>query len=115
MMKRKRVCIIGPYRADNVLGILDNIREGIRWSIKVFLAGHAPFCPWLDFLFQLLLLPGEKLTVADYQERSMAWLEVSDVVFAIPGWERSEGARAETERASRLGIRIVYGDISLIK
>jgi hypothetical protein len=107
-MTSKRVFVAGRYRADNVLGILDNIREGLRWSTLVFLAGHSPFCPWLDFLFHLMLQGGEQLTVEQYQRRSMAWLEKSDVVLAITGWNTSEGAQNEMRAADKLGIPVVY-------
>lgn len=104
----KRVYVAGAYSSDNVIGVLDNIREGMRWSTKVFLMGHAPFAPWLDFHFQLMLREGEKLKVEDYYEYSIAWLRASDVVFVTPGWETSRGTRAEILEAERLGIPVVY-------
>lgn len=104
----KRIYVAGAYSANNVIGVLDNIREGMRWATKVFLAGHAPFAPWLDFHFQLMLREGERLKVEDYYEYSLAWLRASDVVFVTPGWEQSKGTIAEIAEANRLGIKIVY-------
>jgi len=104
----KRVYVAGAYSADNVIAVLDNMREGMRWSTKVLLAGHAPFSPWLDFHFQLMLRDGERLLVEDYYQYSLAWLRASDVVFVIPGHERSKGTKAEVAEAHRLGIPVVY-------
>jgi hypothetical protein len=105
---RARVYVAGAYSADNVLGVLDNIREGVRWSTQVLLAGYAPFSPWTDFHFQLMLRGDEELQVEDYYEFSLAWLRVCDAVFVTPDWEQSKGTRAEIAEAERLGIPVVY-------
>jgi hypothetical protein len=105
---RKRVYVAGAYSADNVIGVLDNMRRGMRWSTLVMLAGHFPFSPWIDYHFQLMLRDGEVLTVEDYYEYSMAWLHASEIVFVTPGWERSTGTIREIQMAERLGIPVVY-------
>ena len=104
----KRVYVAGAYSSNNVIGVLDNIREGMRLSTKVFLAGFAPFCPWLDFHFTLMLRDGESLTVPNYYRYSMAWLEVSDAMLIgdWPGCENSTGTKAEIQMAGELGIPI---------
>jgi hypothetical protein len=104
----KRVYVAGAYSSNNVIGVLDNMREGMRWATKVFLAGHAPFAPWLDFHFQLMLREGESLAVDDYYQYSLAWMQAADVVFVTPGWESSKGTHAEIAEAVRLGIPVVY-------
>ena len=104
----KRVYVAGAYSSDNVIGVLDNIREGMRWGTRVMLAGFAPFVPWLDFHFQLMLRDGETLTVQQYYDYSMAWLEASDAVFVTPGWLNSAGTKMEIVRAVELGIPVFY-------
>lgn len=104
----KRVYVAGPYSADNVITVLDNMREGMRISTEVLLAGYAPFCPWLDYHFTLMLRPGETITVPDYYAYSMAWLEVSDAILMIGDWQNSKGAKAELERAIALDIPVFY-------
>ena len=99
----------GPYSSGNIIKILENIRNGQRASVEILLAGHEPFCPWLDYQFNLVLRDNEKLTVEDYYRYSMAWLEVSDVVVVLPGWDESKGTKAEMKRAKELGIPIYYG------
>ena len=103
-----RVYVAGAYSADNVLSILDNIRIGMRASTEVLLLGHSPFCPWLDFHFQLMLRPGEELTVEQYYKYSMDWLEVSDIVYVCNYRFSSQGTKAERNRAIDLGIPVVY-------
>ncbi len=110
----KRVYVAGPYSADNVISVLDNIREGMRISTRVLLSGFAPFCPWMDFHFQLMLRSGEKLTVDDYYQYSMAWLDASDAVLVHALREDSKGTAAEIERAKELGIPVFYSFSDLI-
>ena len=102
----KRVYVAGAYSADNVTTIFNNIRKGIRLSTQVFLAGYAPFCPWLDFHFQLMLRGREKLTLQNYYDYSCAWLEVSDAMILVPKYENSFGTLQEIELASGLKIPI---------
>lgn len=103
----KCVYVAGAYSADNVISVLDNMRIGMRKATELLLAGYAPFCPWLDFHFQLMLQGEEKLTVPDYYDYSMAWLEKSDAVLVLPNSENSKGTQAEIARARVLGIPVV--------
>jgi hypothetical protein len=80
----------------------------MREATKVLLAGYAPFVPWFDFHFQLMLREGEHLTVTDYYKYSMAWLEKADLVLVLPHSEKSKGTQAEIKRARTLGIPIIY-------
>jgi len=104
----RRLYIAGPYSADNVITVLNNMRKGMRISTEAFLAGFAPFCPWLDYQYTLMLREGESLTVPDYYGYSNAWLEVSDGILLIEGWENSKGALAEKVLAEKLGIPVFY-------
>ena len=104
----KCVYIAGAYSSNNVMGVLNNMRKGMRASTEWLLNGFAPFCPWLDYHFQLQLREGENLTVQNYYDYSMAWLRKSDLVFVLKGWEQSKGTIAEIAEAERLGIPIMY-------
>jgi hypothetical protein len=110
----KRIYIAGAYSADNVITVLDNIRRGMRKATEVLLAGYAPFCPWLDFHFQLMLHEGENLTVEDYYAYSMAWLEASDAVLVLPNSEHSKGTQKEILRAKELRLPIVESVVELV-
>uniref|UniRef100_A0A6M3JTX8 DUF7768 domain-containing protein n=1 Tax=viral metagenome TaxID=1070528 RepID=A0A6M3JTX8_9ZZZZ len=111
----KRVYVAGPYSADNVLDVLNNIRDGQRAGLEVLLAGFAPFVPWLDFHFQLMLRDGEKLSVQDYYDYSMAWLEASDAVYVYRLRSDSKGVRVEIERALELAIPVYYSFSDLVE
>lgn len=104
----KRVYVAGAYSADNVLDIMDNMRRGMRVSTEVLLAGFAPFCPWLDYHFQLMLRDEERLTVADYYAYSIAWLKVSDMMLVLPNSEHSRGTQVEIGIAKEMGIPVWY-------
>lgn len=102
----KKVYVAGAYSSDNVLGVLDNIRKGIRASTEIFLAGYAPFCPHLDHLFNLQLRENETLTVQNFYDYSIEWLKVSDIMVVLPGWENSDGTKKEIEIAESLNIPV---------
>jgi hypothetical protein len=108
MKQMKRVYVAGKYNDSDVIKILSNMRLGMRTCVEVFKRGFAPFCPWLDYQFSLMLREGENLTVEDYYAYSMAWLEASDCVLMLPNWEDSKGAIAEKKRADELYIPVYY-------
>ena len=110
----KRVYVAGSYSANNVISVLENIRKGIRAGLDVLLLGYAPFVPWLDYHFQLMLQGNEKLTVDDYYQYSLAWLEASDAMYVLPGYENSKGTMNEIGRAQELEIP-VYFDLMDLK
>jgi len=103
----KRIYIAGPYSANNVMDVLRNIRNGIDISRQVFTMGYAPFCPWLDYHFVLMDLT-DSLTLDDFYRYSMDWLEVSDALLVLPGYENSNGTLAEIKKAQELKIPIFY-------
>lgn len=104
----KRVYVAGAYSASNIISALDNMRRGMRAGLEVLLAGFAPFVPWFDYHFQLMIRDEETLTVQNYYDYSMAWLEVSDAVLVLPNSENSKGTQAEIQRAKELNIPIFY-------
>lgn len=104
----KRVYIAGAYSANNVIIILDNIRNGMRAGTELLLKGYSPFVPWFDFHFQLMLREDEILSVENYYKYSVDWLEVSDAVYILPNSENSKGTQKEIERAIELNIPIFY-------
>lgn len=111
----KRVYVAGPYSADNVIRVLDNIREGIRASKDVLVAGYAPFCPWLDHMYHLMLEDKDRIDVKKYQEYSIAWLMASDAMLVLPGWTESKGTLQEIDIANSIKIPIFYDLKSLKK
>ena len=105
-MKIKRVYIAGAYSADNVLKVLDNMRIGMRMGLRVLQEGYAPFVPWFDYHFSLMLREEETISIDDYYRYSMRWLEVSDAVLVLPNSENSKGTKTEIKRANELRIPV---------
>ena len=108
----KRVYVAGPYSADNVTDVLRNIGRGEKVCAEVFRNGFAPFCPWHDKSY-VTDLPDEDIPVETFYKFSMAWLEVSDAVLLVQGWEKSKGTLAEIEMAKKLGIPIFHDILSM--
>lgn len=111
-MTRKRIYIAGAINAPSAGKYLNNIRKGIQLSSKVFLLGFAPWSPFTDFLYNLVMDDREitSIKTEDFYEYSLAWLEKADAVLLVPGWEDSVGTRKELERAKELNIPI-YKDL----
>jgi len=99
-----RVYVAGAYSADNVIDVLNNIRRGIAYCAQLMKQGHSPFCPWLDWQFQMF----EELTVQDYYRYSMDWLKVSEEVHVLPNSEHSRGTQKEIMQALELGIPVKH-------
>lgn len=104
------VYVAGAYSADNVMGLIDNIRRGMRLCAEVWKAGFAYYCPWADFQIHLMLDQehADRLTVQDGYAASMAWLERSDAML-IGDWAacgNSKGLHLEIRRCHELGIPV---------
>ena len=102
----RRIYVAGSYNADNVIGVLDNIRIGLRACTELLMNGYAPWSPWLDFQLHLQLHGKERITVNEYRQYAIAWLAVSEAVIVLPNSEKSEGTQAEIKIAKELGIPI---------
>jgi len=104
----KRVYIAGPYSADNVLDVLKNIGIGEDMGATLFSLGFAPFVPWHDKDF-ILRRPMDDFSVENFYNYSLAWLEVSDAMLVLSGYESSKGTVKEIEFAEERGIPVFYG------
>ena len=103
----KRVYVAGAYSADNVIDVLKNIGKGEKIASDLFLKGFASFTPWHDKA-HIFYNADKDFAVELFYKFSMAWLDVSDLMLVIPGYENSKGTLAEIERAKELGIKIYY-------
>lgn len=104
----KRVYVAGSYNADNIVSALDNMRRGMRAATEVLMAGYAPYVPWFDYHFQLMLRDDEKLTIEDYYRYCIEWLKVSEAVLVLPNSEKSKGTQEEIRIAGEMKIPIFY-------
>ena len=109
-----KVYIAGLYSRNkqggeaNIIEIFENIRVGKEMGSRLFELGYAPYVPWFDYHFILHAQQSEKLTADYFKNVSLEWLKVCDVIYMLPHWEYSGGARAEKELAEKLGIPVVY-------
>jgi len=86
-----------------------NIRDMVQVAIGLIAKGYAPYCPALDYQYFLSLTYGETITEDAIKSISMAFLEVSDIIVLLPGWQASEGCQAEYSRAVEIGMPSFYG------
>jgi len=107
-----RVYVAGKYSADNVIGVLTNIEAGMNEAAYLIGDGYAVYCPWLDHSL-IFTAHGRHLDEIMLKDNAMAWLEVSDAVLVIPGWEKSKGTHAEIARAKELKIPVFYRPVDL--
>lgn len=108
MKKIKRVYVAGAYSSDNVMGVFNNMKKGLRMSVEIALLGFYPFAPWLDYLFTLISREGEELTLDWYYNYSLDFLSVCDAMFVLPNFENSKGTLREIEFAQKHRIPIFY-------
>ena len=98
----KLIYIAGALNSDAV-GYLKNVNKMIRYADKVRRAGFSVFIPCLDLLTGIVFGDYE---YEDYFGNNVEWLKKADGMFLVPGWENSEGTRAEMEIATSLDIPI---------
>ena len=104
-MRKKRIFIAGAYSAPDVISVFDNMRRGMDLAYRTVQAGYAVFCPWQDHHYSLT----GPMTLEQYYENTLAWLEVSDALLCVPeGLEQSRGAQKEIARAAELGIPVFH-------
>jgi len=101
---RKRIYLAGAISSNNILTFLSNVRIGIKIAAKLIKAGNAVFCPFVDYQFHFF----EDLSIEDYYEYSLSFLEVCDEVYVLPGYENSKGTLKEIEFATAHNIPVSY-------
>lgn len=103
----KRVYVAGAYSGCNVIEVLKNIGIGGWYVAQIFKLGYYPFSPWA-YKDSVIKLWDDELDIEQFYKYSLTWLEVSDIMFLVPGWEKSKETLKEIEVAKSLGIKIVY-------
>jgi hypothetical protein len=100
----KIIYVAGPYRADGWHNVWENIMAARDVARKLWLEGWAVVCPHANSI----LMDGPDIPARTFLDGDIEILRRCDALFAMRGWERSEGARAEIAEAKRMGLEIIY-------
>ena len=94
-----RVYVAGPYSKGHVN---ENVRAAVEAGERLLKAGHTPYIPHLNHLWDLLFpAPYEQ-----WMRLDLEWLLQCEVVLRLPG--ESAGADLEVATADQLGIPVFY-------
>lgn len=95
--------IAGPYRAGSDDAKWQNIMYAREVARYYWINGYAVICPHLNSMF----MDGGGIAEEDFLAGDEELLRRCDVLVLIPGWEKSDGARAERNLAKGLGKEII--------
>jgi len=107
----KRFYIAGALSNPDVCIYLANCSKMMQVAEEVRQVGGSVYIPAID------LLMGLKFGYYDYNDyfdNSQPWLDASDAICLVPGWEDSNGTRREIDRADKHGIP-VFSHIDQVK
>jgi len=101
--------VAGPYRAETVNGIVENIQRVRSVALELWRMGYVVICPHLNSA----LMDGAVDKV--FLEGGLELVRRSDVVVLVGDWRESEGTLAEVELALKLDMLVyVYADGGLM-
>jgi len=93
--------VAGPYRADTIYGVAQNIQRARDVALRLWKLGYATICPHSNTAF----FDGacdDSVWLSGYLEI----LRRCDFVVVLDGWEKSEGATKEVRVANTNGIPV---------
>lgn len=96
----------GPYRAKTLHGVMENIGNAESAMIDLLRLGYAVICPHKNTALLDGVMGNNDANF--WLKMDLVMLERCDCIVMIPGWERSEGAKAEKKFAESKGIPIFY-------
>lgn len=102
--------VSGPYRADDIEGVQDNIYEARKIAVELWKMGFAVICPHTN----TANFPDSGVEF-NHKERDIQYIKGDleflsrfhggkDIIVMSPRWIDSEGARKELSHAINLGI-----------
>lgn len=93
--------VAGPYRADTIHGVAQNIQKARNVALRLWKLGYAVICPHSNTAFFDVACPDSV-----WLEGNIEILKRCDLVVLVDGWENSAGTRREVEVAAAYGIPI---------
>jgi hypothetical protein len=108
----KVIYIAGPFRAPSKhcpghqdhWGIQQNIMRAMECALDVWRLGAVALCPHGNTFCLQHAAPDEV-----WLEGDLELLSRCDAVFMVPGWETSQGAKAERAHAISKDLPVFYG------
>jgi len=97
-MIRPRIYIAGSYRGKTEEQVEANVAVAARYGLHFARKGWCPVVPRTMTHGMALEDKDKTVSPAEWLEITAALLEICDAAFFMPGWHRSEGARAEMEQ-----------------
>jgi hypothetical protein len=92
---------------DHHHGIDQNILDASRYALRAAKYGWAPFTPHKNTAgFQHV----KEIPYTFWMDVCLTFVERSDAILMLPGWESSPGATREHDLACELGIPIYYAE-----
>ena len=101
-----RIYIAGPYTAPTPADVDRNILAARDVQAHLLRMGHAPLCP--HSMTARFERDYPDISYEAYLRTDLAWVEVCEAMFMLPGWAQSAGSRREHDRALERGIMIFY-------
>jgi hypothetical protein len=95
--------IAGPFTGETAWDIECNVRRAEELALEVAKMGVMPLCPHTNTRF----FHGQ-IHEAFWYEGTAELLRRCDIMITVPGWEKSNGARAEVGLANELEIPIIH-------
>lgn len=86
---------------------LKNVHRMLIWAEKIRKLGYAVFIPGIDLLLAITI---GTLSYNQVFNNSQPFLARSDIVFVVPGYEKSKGTARELNLAQKCGIPIFVGE-----
>jgi hypothetical protein len=101
----KLIYVAGAYRADTPEKERSNILKAATYAALVWKRGHSAICPHANTYFCWKINPA---THEQYIMGDLVQLARCDELHLLPGWEDSEGCKAELACATYNGLEVVY-------
>lgn len=96
------VYVAGPYSAQTMGEIKMNIKRAEIYAAILWAKGYTVICPHKNTAFMDGIVSYEK-----FMDGCLTILSRCNILFLMPGYEQSEGAKREYRFAQKKGIRIV--------
>lgn len=105
-MIRPLVYVAGPFTSSDHETQTRNVVAAVVEGYKVRALGAVPVVPHIAILPPAVATPEEAWSAA--MAECLPLLQACAAVFAIPGWEKSRGARVEVVQAGEVGIPVFH-------